>query len=193
MMTWLSANVDVLETVRGGHAAPERGMADSASPPVVVATLRDLHASSVLIKSDACLPEAVSFESKQYGRWKVLTEDDGFAVERTLSSVGWHFFFVVPEISFSALSVHPGKALRAALKKVFSAVEAQDLNALEIVEITRKSFLGLNYVRVEAQPRHIKGSPFLRDLEPDYVPRNTWNFKGVLRRRAQIGRTQKGI
>jgi len=107
--------------------------------------------------------------------------------------VGWHFFFVVPEISFSALSFHPGRALRAALKKVFAGVKAQDQNALEIVEITRKRFLGLNYVRVEAHPRHIKGSPFLRDLDPHYVPRNTWNFKGVLRRRAQIGGTQKGI
>jgi hypothetical protein len=169
------------------------GMAGSASPPVVVATLRDFRAGSVLIKSDARLPEAVPFASKQYGRWKVLTDADGFAVERTLSRVGWHFFFVVPEISFSALSFHPGKALRAALKTVFAAVETQGLNALEIVEITPKRFLGVNYVRVVAQPRHIKGSPFLRDLDPYYASRNPWNFKGVLRRRAQIGRTQKGI
>jgi hypothetical protein len=193
VMNGTSANVDVLETVRGGRAATARRVPGSASPPVVVATSRDLSAGSVLIKSGARLPEAGLFELKQFGGWKVLSETDGFAVERALSSAGWHFFFVVPEICCSALSLHPGKALRTALNKAFAAIKAQNLNALEIVEIVRKRFLGVNYVRVVAHPRYVKDSPFLRGLDPHHVARNTWNFKGVLRRRAQVGRMQKGI
>jgi hypothetical protein len=74
-----------------------------------------------------------------------------------------------------------------------TAVEAKNFNALEIVEITAKRFLGLNYVTVVAHPRHIKKSPFLRDLNTYYVARNLWNAKGIWRRRSQIGSMRKGI
>jgi hypothetical protein len=187
-MTETRTNVDVLNTVPEGHAATAVGVvAGPASPPVIVATSSDMRKGTVLINSNTRLPEAVPLESKQYGRWKVLSQEDGLALERSLSSIGWHFFFVVPEILSRALSFYSGNALRAALKKLFAAVEAQDLNGLEIVEIVRRRFLGFHYVRVVAHPRHVKDSPFLRDLDPHHIARNTWNFKGVLRRRAQVG------
>ena len=83
--------------------------------------------------------------------------------------------------------------MRKALKKVATAIEAQNFNALELVEITTKRFLGLHYATVVAHARHSKHSPYLRDLDPDYMPRKVWNFKQALRRRALIGRTSKGI
>jgi hypothetical protein len=87
--------------------------------PVVAATSQDFRAGSVLIKADACLRESASFESKQYGRWKLLTEANGFSVERTLSETGWHFFFMVPEIRLGDFAADPNKAMRSALKTVF--------------------------------------------------------------------------
>ena len=63
------------------------------------------------------------------------------------------------------------------LKKVFASVEAQDLNALEIVEISANRIFGLHYVKIVALARHVKNSPFLRDLDPYYVPRAVWNGK----------------
>ena len=89
----------------------------------------------------------------------------------------------------SALSSNRSKALRSALKKIVSTTEAQNFNALEIVEVTTRRFLGLHYAKVVAHPRHIKRSPFLRDLDPYHVSRNVWDFKRVLKRRAQIGRS----
>ena len=161
--------------------------------PVVIATAEDVRPGSVLIKRDAQLPQSVYFESRQYGQWKVLTGANGFAVETTLSQEGWHFFFMVPEIRVGAVSASYTKALRAALRKAYSAVEVQNFNALEIAEITAKRFLGMHYVRVVAHPRHVKHSPFLRDLDPHYVARNLWEFKGISRRRAQMASTSKAI
>jgi|SRR5581483_5267236 len=192
-MTKTTATLDVLETVRG-HEATGTGVERPLTPaPVVIATTKDIRAGSVLIKSSARLPESVRFESKQYGHWKVLAGVDGFAVERALSEVGWHFFFIVPETRAAAVSWTPQGAARKALKKVTMAIEAKNFNALEIAEITTKHFLGLYYTRVVAHAREVKGSPFLRDLDPYYTPRNVWDFKQVLRRRAQIGRTSKAI
>ena len=193
MMTETTATLDLLETTRG-HRAAGTGVATPTTPtPVVVATTEDIRAGSVLIKSDVRLPQSVRFESKQYGHWKVLTGVDGFTVERDLSKAGWHFFFMVPETGVSAVSSTPHGAVRKALKKVAAAIEAQSFNALEIVGITTKRFLGLYYARVVAHARHSKHSPYLRDLDPHFVPRNVWDFKQVLRRRAQIGRTSKAI
>jgi hypothetical protein len=164
-----------------------------ASPLVVFGTTEDVRAGSVLIKSNVCLPESLHFESKRYGSWKLLTEWNGSAVEGELSETGWHFFFMVPGIRVSALSSDRNKALRKGLKKALATTESQNFNALEIVEITTKRFLGLYCVRVVAHPRHVKGSPFLRDLDPYHTTRNVWDSKQVLRRHAQIGSTAKGI
>ena len=80
-----------------------------------------------------------------------------------------------------------------ALKKLTAAVELQSFNALEIVEITRQRFLWLYYARVAAYPRDAKHSPFVCDPDRYHASRNVWDFKQVFRRRAQIGRTSKGI
>lgn len=165
----------------------------AAAPLVVLGTTEDVRAGSVLLHPDAGLPESVHFSSKQYGPWKILTRVNGFEVERSLSEAGWHFFFIVPAISAGALSSDRNKALRKGLKKILTATEAQNFNALEIVEITTKPFLGLCYVKVVAHPRQVKHSPFLRDLDPSHTTRNVWDFKQVFRRRVQIGRTAKAV
>jgi hypothetical protein len=192
-MTKTTATLDLVETTQGHRMTGGSAEITRSPTPVVIAAITDLRAGSILMKSDTRLPQSGYFESEQYGSWKLLPEMDGFTVERALSEAGWHFFFMVPEIRLGALSLNPNKALRAALKKLFSAVEAQNFNALEIVGITAKRFLGLNYVTIVAHPRHIKKSPFLRRLNPYYVARNLWNAKGIFRRRAQIGSMRKGI
>ena len=192
-MTETTATLDLLETIRG-HEAAGTGVETPTTPtPVVVATTEDIRTGSVLIKSDVRLPQSVRLESKQYGHWKLLTGVDGFTVERALSKAGWHFFFMARETRVSAVSSTPHGAVRKALKKVAEAIEAQSFNALEIAGIATKRFLGLHCATVVAHARHSKHSPYLRDLDPNYVPRNVWNFKQALRRRGQIGRTSKGI
>jgi len=192
-MTTMTATLDVLETI-GGHETTGTGVETPTTPaPVVIATTADVRAGSVLIKSDARLPESARFESKQYGHWNVFVGMDGFAVERALSEAGWHFFFLVPETRAAAVSNTPQGAMRKALRKMTVAIEAQNFNALEIMGVTTKRFLGLCYARVVAHARHAKHSPYLRDIDRHHVPRNVWDFKQALRRRGQIGHTSKAI
>ncbi|MBS1851493.1 MAG: hypothetical protein JST79_11310 [Acidobacteria bacterium] len=192
-MTKTPETLELTGTI-ANHQGTTSGVETPMMPaPVVIATPQEIRTGSVLVKSDVRLPDSAGFESKRFGPWRLLTKADGFEVERALSEAGWHFFFMVPQIAFGALSVKPNKAIRAALKKVFVAVEKQGFNALEIAEVTAKGILGLHYVKVVVHARHVKNSPFLRDLDPYYVPRGVWNGKGVLRRRAEIGRMIKGI
>lgn len=196
MMREKAAILDLAEPV-WGNETPGNGTVRVETPGgadlVVIGTAEDIVAGSVLIKSGLRMPESVRFASKQYGSWKLLAGIDGFAAERKLSEAGWNFFFLVPEIRRSALSSNRSKALRRALKKIVSTTEAQNFNTLEIVEVTTRRFLGLHYAKVIAHPRHIKRSPFLRGIDSYHLSRNIWDFKGVLKRRAQIGRASKGI
>lgn len=196
MMREKAAIVDLAAPVWGNETTGSRAVSveiPGGADLVMIGTTEDIVAGSVLFKSSLRLPESVHFSSRRYGSWKILTGIDGFAAERKLSETGWNFFFVVPEIRRSALSSNRSKALRGALKKIVSATEAQNFNALEIVGVTTRRFLGLHYAKVVAHARHIKRSPFLRDIDPYHVSRNVWDFKGVLRRRAQIGRSTKGV
>ena len=169
------------------------GESQAVPAPAILATTEDIRAGIVLIKSDAPLPTSVQFESKHYGTWKLLTGADGFQVGRRLSEAGWHFFLLVPEIRIKALSSNPTRGLRKVLKKLMIAMEAQGLNAVEVVDIETRHFVGFNSVEVVAYARQVKNSPFLRDLGPYPVSRDTWNFKQILRRQARIGPTRKGI
>lgn len=192
-MTKTTATLDLLETIQD-HETTRTGVETPTTlTPVVIATPGDILAGSVLVKSGTHLPESACFDSKQYGQWKLLAGVDGFAVERTVSGAGWHFFFMAPENRAAAVSSTRHDAVRKALKKVTAAIEAQDFNALEIVEITTKRFLGVYYGKVVAHARHVEHSPFLRGLDRYHVPRNVWDFKQVLRRRTQIGPASKGI
>ena len=196
MMRKKAAILDLAEPVWGNESAGNgtvRVETPGGADLVVIGTAEDIIAGSVLIKSSLRMPESVCFASKQYGSWKLLTGVDGFAAEHKLSGAGWNFFFAVPEIRRSVLSSNRGKALRRALKKIVNATEAQNLNALEVAEVTTRRFLGLHYAKVVAHSRHIKRSPFFRDLDPYHVSRNVWDFKRVLKRSAEISRSTKRI
>jgi hypothetical protein len=176
-MTKTTTTLDLLETIRGNETTGAGAETPTTRAPVVIATTEDIGAGSVLIKSDA------HFESNRYGSWKLLTGLDGFAVERRLSEAGCHFFFVVPRITIGALSSSRNGAIRRGLKKVLAIIEEQNFNALEIVEITTKRFLGVDYARVVAHPRQVKNSPFVRDLDPYHVTRTVWDSQRILRDR----------
>ena len=191
MQTNMTANLD--ERVRDLEVPPTSVAPPAIPTPVVLATPHDIGAGSVLLKSDAALPESVGLNSKRYGAWKLLTGTDGVGFERTLSEAGWHFFFMMPEIRVGALSSSRSQAIRAALRKALAAVEAQNFNAVEIVNMSAKNVLGLHHVSFVVHPRHVKQGPYLRDLDPYYVPRGVWSGKGLFRRRAEIGPMRKGI
>src|ERR1700745_502954 len=127
----MTANVD--ERVQGLEAPAASVERLAEATPVVLATPHDISVGSVLIKSDAALPQSVRLDSKRYGAWKLVTGTDGGGFERTLLEAGWHLFFMVPEIRVSALSANRNQAIRAALRKALVAVEAQNFNAVEVV------------------------------------------------------------
>jgi len=131
-MTKQTAILDLLDTTRGAET-PGANVERFAIPVLlVIGTAEDIRAGTVLINSAVRLPPSVHFASKQYGLWKLLTTMDGFAVERTLLELGWHFFFMVQGISAAGVSFTPRGAITEALTKLTAAEFTPSINKLSI-------------------------------------------------------------
>jgi hypothetical protein len=62
------------------------------------------------------------------------------------------------EIKITAFGLDKDRAVRRAVKRVITNVEAHKCNCVEITEVAAKSFLGMPYVNVSAHSRHIQKS-----------------------------------
>jgi hypothetical protein len=60
------------------------------------------------------------------------------------------------QIHTSAFGFDAQKRLRTAVKRAIKDVQSLNCNCVEITGVTTKSFLGLPYVSVTAQSRHIQ-------------------------------------
>jgi hypothetical protein len=133
----------------------------------------------VLLRKGIALPIVLSMDLERVGDWGLIRGLGGYAVERKLHATGWHFFFMVPEIEGFAVGLDPQRTFAKALARTVRAVEVTGFNALEIVAVKRRQWLGMYYVKVTAHPRHARHSPFLHEPDVHYYPKGLWDFKRV--------------
>ena len=117
---------------------------------------------TILIEEGALLPDSLRFESESYSNgWRLVKNLDGYGLDRKIREAGWTFFFMAGEIKASVFGFGGEKSHRRALNKIIAYMKSDRLNCLEIAQVAAKRFLGLPYVSVSAQPRHIQESIFL--------------------------------
>lgn len=170
---------------RGGHAPTRQASKVAAKPPPLLKPAlvapRELiiTTGSVLFKTGTFLPLALSAALRRVGDWEVVCGEDGFAVERRLRQAGLHFFFMVPAVEASAFGRDSRKTFTKALRKITHTVNKRGFNAVEVTAVKQKQRLGVQYVSITAHPRHVRNSPFLRDLDPHHYSTGQWDFKQI--------------
>lgn len=164
-----------LSEMTTGPADADAAACSSLQPIPEVAIVEGLKAGTLLLKSDLCLPAPVEFRSKRYGAWRIGSAVNARDFEAMLTESKWNFFFVLPQIQGTAVSFDSRRALMRALNKVLFRIEEQAFNAAEIAQVRVDRFLGLSRAQVAANPRHIKDSSFLRDVDPKYDPSSLFN------------------
>jgi len=116
-----------------------------------------------LIANGTALPESMHLESQPYSKnWTSITNLDRTQIEGQLGKAGWTFFFMASQIKTSAFGFDEGKRLRTAVNRAIRDVQDLHCNCVEITGITKHSFLGLPYVSVSAQSRHIQSDSQFR-------------------------------
>jgi hypothetical protein len=117
-----------------------------------------IKAGTILIENGSLMPESLLVEGAPYSsRWKSVSNDLN-ELDSGINKAGWTFFFMAGEIKITAFGFDKEAALRRAVKRTITSVEAHKCNCLEITEVSSDSFLGVPYVNVSAHARHIQKS-----------------------------------
>jgi hypothetical protein len=114
-------------------------------------------AGAVLIKEGTLLPDTLQIESEPcVPGWKLVKGLNGYALDRRVDAAGWTFFCLAGEIGTIALGTDEQSMLRRAIKRILADPRSKPFNSLEITRVAYKGFLGLPYMSVGAQARHIQ-------------------------------------
>lgn len=126
-----------------------------------------IKAGSILIKEGTLLPEALPIESEPcVPRWSLVKEFDGYKLDREIQKTGWTFFCLAGEIGALAFGMDRQRAVHRAISRILANPRSKDFNSLQITRIAAKRFLGMPYMSIGAQSRHIQnGMVLLSDEE----------------------------
>jgi hypothetical protein len=120
---------------------------------------------TILIKEGTLLPESLRFESEPCAPgWRLVKNLDGYGLGRKIHEAGWTFSWRAGEIGATVFGLDEQKTLRRAVEQILANLESAEFNSLEIMRVASEAsmrFLGVHYVTVSAQSRHIQKSAFL--------------------------------
>ena len=120
---------------------------------------------TILIKEGTLLPKVLRFESEPCAPgWRLVKNLDGDGLGRKIHEAGWTFSWRAGEIGATVFGLDEQKTLRRAVEQILANLESAEFNSLEIMRVASeasKRFLGVRYVTVSAQSRHIQESAIL--------------------------------
>jgi hypothetical protein len=162
-------NTEILEHVQQGiqSKSPARFFEVTALPAdstvdetAVLTAPAPAGECDVFVESTLIVP--VSLSTRQFAEnWNVVQGKRARDIEQELRAEGWHFFYIVPDLTSTAMARHAENALRKALAKVFKRAYEQGLNTVEIASLRTRRGFGIHRAEVVARLRHIQESPYL--------------------------------
>lgn len=149
----------------------------------------EMTAGNILIKEGTVLPEAPEIESAPYAPgWRLVKGPAASGLDRKVHEAGWNFFCQAGEIETIALGNDEQSLARRAIKRILADPRTTRFNSVEITRMTMRRFLGLPYMSVAAQSRHIQKSFILfsveavqelSERESTATPTEVWGLKGM--------------
>lgn len=147
------------ETPQSSGAGSDTGTRDRG-PVLVPSPL--VRKGNLLVREGIPLPSEVEFVSQPFlSGWRLVRQPRPADLERSLSHQGWSLFAMAGDVSEAAMALNWEQALHKALQKLSSRASTENLNAIEVVQVTMRQFLGVRWVRVTARLRHIQEGPYL--------------------------------
>ncbi|HLW80870.1 MAG TPA: hypothetical protein VKS20_02395 [Candidatus Acidoferrales bacterium] len=127
---------------------------------------REITTGTILIKDYTFLPKELHLEAEPFiSGWGLVKNFDGYRLDRDIRKAGWHFFFLAGQIKMTVFGIDRQKMVRRAIVRILASPRSEGFNSLEITRMASKRFLGVPYMRVGAQSRHIQEGLFLFSAE----------------------------
>jgi hypothetical protein len=124
---------------------------------------------TIFIKDGTLLPDVLQLESEPCATgWRLVKNLEAHELGRKVHEAGWTFFCVAGQIKGTILGFDGQDTVRRAAKRILTNLKSGKFNCLEITHVEMKRSLGLSYVVVCAQSRHIQENAFL--LRPKEYP-----------------------
>ena len=112
---------------------------------------------SIFIRENALLPGGLIIETEAVvPGWRAVRNFDGYRLGRKIEEAKWNFFYLAGEVRAVVLGRQGPSALRRALRSILAKPAARKFNALEITGTRARWFLGIPFVSVTANFRHIQ-------------------------------------
>jgi hypothetical protein len=93
--------------------------------------------------------------------WRLFKDLDGCGLDRKIREAGWTSFYLAGQLGATVFGIDEQKTLSRAVEQILANLESAELNCLEIMRVAleaSKRFLGVHYMTVSAQSRHIQES-----------------------------------
>lgn len=130
----------------------------------------EIKTGAVLIKEDTVLPTDLAFKSEPcVPGWKVITDFDGYALDRKIGEAGWTFFCLATVAKATVFGIDGQKMARRAIERILANPKWGPFNSLQIEAmgaVSSARFPGIRQITVSAKPRHIQQSLFLSVGDP---------------------------
>jgi hypothetical protein len=121
---------------------------------------------TILIRENTLLPVGLAVKTEGiFPGWRTVRNLDGYEFGREIQKANWNFFYLAGAIRTIAFGRAGQQTVQQAARRISAKLKGQEFNCLEITEVIAKRFLGIPFLCVTANSRHIQESPYLVPLE----------------------------
>jgi hypothetical protein len=114
-------------------------------------------AGHLFIRENTLLPGGLIIETEAFlPGWRAVRNCDGYRLGRKIEEAKWNFFYLAGEVRAIVLGRVGPASPRRAVRGIVAKPEARKFNSLEITGTRSRWFLGLPFVSVTANFRHIQ-------------------------------------
>jgi hypothetical protein len=123
---------------------------------------------TILIRENTLLPAGFAVETEVvFPGWRTVRNLDGYELGRKMQQANWNFFCLAGAIRTIVFGGDGQKTVHQAVSKILAKVNGKQFNSLEITGVVEKCFLGIPFLSVTANSRHIQESLYLVPIEND--------------------------
>jgi hypothetical protein len=112
----------------------------------------------ILIREGALLPPDFTLESEAFlPGWRVVKNFDGYTLNRKISQANWNFVRLTGEHTARVVGRAYAGTLRKGIAQILNGLRGKKFNSLEINVVGLNRFVGLAFLSISANRRHIQG------------------------------------
>jgi hypothetical protein len=121
---------------------------------------------AILIRENTLLPLDLAVETEAaFPGWRAVRNLDGYELGRKIQKANWNLFYLAGVIRTIAFGRAGQQTAHQAVRRILAKLKGQEFNCLEITGVIAKRFLGIPFLSVIANSRHIQEGLYLVSTE----------------------------